>query len=197
MAAAAPVASPRPPASRLRASELAARLREMLPSLAGYPPLDIDEPDEAEEQSEGEALEGGHRPAPTGQGSGQAYGQGYGHGGPHQQQRRRGAVPLVPGAVPDSSRETHTSMRVPSADELAGGAHGTARAPRVHGQRRAGSARHPAVSGALRRRRLKVAAATVAALVVVGVGGWLVAGGDEGGDAPKGGEHSSSQDSGQ
>jgi len=185
------------PASRLRASELAARLREMLPSLAGYPPLDIDEPDEAEEHGEGESPEGGHHPAPTGQGQGQAYGQGYGHGGPQHQQRRRGAVPLVPGAVPDSSRETHTSMRVPSADELAGGAHGTARAPRVHGQRRAGSARHPAVSGALRRRRLKVAAATVAALVVVGVGGWLVAGGDDGGDAPKGGEHSSSQDSGQ
>ncbi|QLH22161.1 serine/threonine-protein kinase [Streptomyces sp. Rer75] len=186
------------PASRLRASELAARLREILPSLAGYPPLDIDEPDEPEER-DGEDPEGGHRPAPTGQGGGQgqAYGQGYGHGGPQQQQRRRGAVPLVPGAVPDGSRETHTSMRVPSADELAGGAHGTARAPRVHGQRRAGSARHPAVSGALRRRRLKVAAATVAALVVVGVGGWLVAGGDDGGDAPKGGDHSSSQDSGE
>ncbi|MEU1806705.1 serine/threonine-protein kinase [Streptomyces sp. NPDC019937] len=188
------------PASRLRASELAARLREILPSLAGYPPLDIDEPDESDERREDEGghPEGGHRPAPAGPGQGQEYGQGagqgYGQGGP---QRRRGAVPLVPGAVPDGSRDTHTSMRVPSADELAGGAHGTARAPRVHGQRRAGSARHPAVSGALRRRRLKVAAATVAALVVLGIGGWLVAGGGDGGDAPKGGEHSSSQDSGQ
>ncbi|MFD7500497.1 serine/threonine-protein kinase [Streptomyces sp. NPDC059850] len=189
------------PASRLRASELATRLREILPTLAGYPPLDIDEPDEDEEheQREGEGArpEGGHQPASAGpgqgQGQGQGYEQGYGQGGTPR--RRRGAVPLVPGAVPDSSRETHTSMRVPSADELAGGAHGTARAPRVHGQRRAGSARHPAVSGALRRRRLKVAAATVAALVVVGVGGWLVAGGDDGDEAPKGGEHSSSQDS--
>ncbi|MFD8125016.1 serine/threonine-protein kinase, partial [Streptomyces albidoflavus] len=34
------------PASRLRAAELATRLREVLPGLAGYPPLDIDEPDE-------------------------------------------------------------------------------------------------------------------------------------------------------
>ncbi|MEU4897531.1 serine/threonine-protein kinase [Streptomyces sp. NPDC044780] len=177
------------PASRLRASELAARLREVLPSLAGYPPLDIDEPDESDEQREAEresrAAETPHRgvavPAP----------------GPAQTPpRRRGAVPLVPGAVPDSSRETHTSMRVPSPDELAGGAHGTARAPRVHGQRRAGSARHPAVAGALRRRRLKVAAVTLAALVAVALGGWLATGGDDGGDPPKGGEHSASHDPG-
>ncbi|TXS22269.1 protein kinase domain-containing protein, partial [Streptomyces sp. gb1(2016)] len=33
------------PASRLRASELATRLRELLPLLAGIPPLDVDEPD--------------------------------------------------------------------------------------------------------------------------------------------------------
>ncbi|MGA6157859.1 serine/threonine-protein kinase [Stenotrophomonas sp. NPDC087984] len=179
------------PASRLRASELAARLRELLPSLAGYPPLDIDEPDEQQEgeQREGAEAETPHRgvsvpaarPAPTPTAT---------------PSRRRGAVPLVPGAVPDSSRETHTSMRVPSADELAGGAHGTARAPRVHGQRRAGSARNPAVAGALRRRRLKVAAITLAALVAVGLGGWLVAGGDDGGESPKGGEHSVSQDPG-
>ncbi|MBM7092867.1 serine/threonine protein kinase, partial [Streptomyces sp. S12] len=32
------------PASRLRASELGARLRELLPLLAGMPPLDVDEP---------------------------------------------------------------------------------------------------------------------------------------------------------
>ncbi|GAA0529426.1 protein kinase [Streptomyces antimycoticus] len=178
------------PASRLRASELATRLRELLPSLAGYPPLDIDEPDEQQEgeQREGAEAETPHRgvSAPAGPGSGPV----------HTTSRRRGAVPLVPGAVPDSSRETHTSMRVPSADELAGGAHGTARAPRVHGQRRAGSARNPAVAGALRRRRLKVAVITLAALVAVGIGGWLVAGGDEGGDPPKGGEHSASQDPG-
>ncbi len=33
------------PASRLRASELGARLREQLPLLVGMPPLDVDEPD--------------------------------------------------------------------------------------------------------------------------------------------------------
>ncbi|AEM87670.1 serine/threonine-protein kinase [Streptomyces violaceusniger] len=175
------------PASRLRASELATRLRELLPSLAGYPPLDIDEPDE---QQEGEQREGAEAKTPH-------RGVSVSAAGPAPSpSRRRGAVPLVPGAVPDSSRETHTSMRVPSADELAGGAHGTARAPRVHGQRRAGSARNPAVAGALRRRRLKVAAITLAALVAVGLGGWLVAGGDDGGDQPKGGEHSVSQDPG-
>ncbi|MFE2138497.1 serine/threonine-protein kinase, partial [Streptomyces sp. NPDC059466] len=93
------------PASRLRASELGARLREQLPLLAGMPPLDVDEPDgePAEETSE-EATE----PAePT-------------------SRVRRGAVPLVPGAAPDSNRDTHTSMRVPGPDELAGGARGTA-----------------------------------------------------------------------
>ncbi|MCQ8834231.1 serine/threonine-protein kinase [Streptomyces malaysiensis] len=178
------------PASRLRASELATRLREVLPGLAGYPPLDIDEPDEQQEaEREGAEAETPRRgvsvPA-AGPGSGPV----------HTTPRRRGAVPLVPGAVPDSSRETHTSMRVPSADELAGGAHGTARAPRVHGQRRAGSARNPAVAGALRRRRLKVAAVTVAALVAVGLGGWLVAGGDDDGDPPRDGGHSASQDPG-
>ncbi|WP_432014317.1 serine/threonine-protein kinase [Streptomyces cucumeris] len=166
------------PASRLRASELAARLRELLPSLAGYPPLDIDEPDEQEDEREG----GYEEPAPRGPAAGQP-------------QRRRGAVPLVPGAVPDSSRDTHTSMRVPSADELAGGAHGTARAPRVHGQRRAGSARNRP-SEAVRRRRVKAAVVSAAALIAIAVGGWLATGGDDGGDPPKGGEHSSSQDAG-
>lgn len=48
------------PASRLRASELAARLREQLPSLAGMPPLDVDEPDP--EQEEGRASRPRPRP---------------------------------------------------------------------------------------------------------------------------------------
>ncbi|MBL1099552.1 serine/threonine-protein kinase [Streptomyces coffeae] len=166
------------PASRLRASELATRLREVLPSLAGYPPLDIDEPDEQAEEEGGSGYEEPARTPAAG-----------------QPPRRRGAVPLVPGAVPDSSRETHTSMRVPSADELAGGAHGTARAPRMHGQRRAGSARNRP-SEAVRRRRVKAAVVSVAALIAIAVGGWLATGGDDGGDPPKGGEHSSSQDAG-
>ncbi|MYT25424.1 protein kinase, partial [Streptomyces sp. SID7760] len=94
------------PASRLRASELSLRLRDLLPLLAGMPPLDVDEPDEPEpEQSSAE-------PAPEA-----------------ESPRRRGVVPLVPGSATDSNRDTHTSMRVPGPDELAGGALGTARVP--------------------------------------------------------------------
>ncbi|MFJ9029213.1 serine/threonine-protein kinase [Streptomyces sp. NPDC102274] len=144
------------PASRLRASELAARLREQLPTLAGIPPLDVDEPD----------TEPTERP--------------YEEPGPEasapEEPRRRGAVPLVPGAVPDSNRDTHTSMRVPGPDELAGGARGTARAPRSPGQRRPGSARHKAE--AVRKRRITLGAVAVLVVAVVGVGGWLVMGGD-------------------
>lgn len=96
------------PASRLRASELATRLRELLPLLAGIPPLDVDEPDnETEPQTYDEQQ---YTPAP-------------------EEPRRRGAVPLVPGSSPDSNRDTHTSMRVPAPDELSGGPLGTARAP--------------------------------------------------------------------
>ncbi|WP_344369695.1 serine/threonine-protein kinase, partial [Streptomyces indiaensis] len=98
------------PASRLRASELGARLRELLPMLAGMPPLEVDEPDtESAEESDREEQPAGAAPA-------------------GERVRRRGAVPLVPGAKPtDSNRDTHTSMRVPAPDELAGGAHRTAR----------------------------------------------------------------------
>ncbi|MFE3144630.1 serine/threonine-protein kinase [Streptomyces scopuliridis] len=148
------------PASRLRASELAARLREQLPMLAGIPPLDVDEPD----------AEPAERP--------------YEEPGPSapEEPRRRGAVPLVPGAVPDSNRDTHTSMRVPGPDELAGGARGTARAPRSPGQRRPGSARHKAE--AVRKRRITLGVVAVLVVAVVGVGGWLVLGGGDG-EAPR------------
>ncbi|MFJ2395218.1 serine/threonine-protein kinase [Streptomyces sp. NPDC087843] len=148
------------PASRLRASELGARLREQLPLLAGMPPLDVDEPDgePAEETSE-EAAE----PAePT-------------------SRVRRGAVPLVPGAAPDSNRDTHTSMRVPGPDELAGGARGTARAPRAAGAPRPGSARHRASA---RRRRIRLGAAGVVLVAAVGVGTWLATSGDDAGSQP-------------
>ncbi|PWS51559.1 serine/threonine protein kinase, partial [Streptomyces sp. FT05W] len=95
------------PASRLRASELATRLRELIPLLSGIPPLDVDEPDnEAEPQTYDEQQ---YTPA-------------------REEPRRRGAVPLVPGSSPDSNRDTHTSMRVPAPDELSGGPLGTARA---------------------------------------------------------------------
>ncbi|MEU0615506.1 serine/threonine-protein kinase [Streptomyces albogriseolus] len=139
------------PASRLRASELAARLRELLPMLAGMPPLDVDEPDTDPAEETAEELSGA---APA---AGQPV-------------RRRGAVPLVPGAKPsDSNRDTHTSMRVPAPDELAGGAHGTARAPRAAGAPRPGSARNRAVT---RRRRLTLAVAATL-LTAAGLATWL------------------------
>ncbi|MEX3102312.1 serine/threonine protein kinase [Streptomyces sp. V2] len=137
------------PASRLRASELAARLRELLPSLAGMPPLDVDEP-------ETEADETADEPEPDPAAPGRAV--------------RRGAVPLVPGAKPDSNRDTHTSMRVPAADELAGGAHGTARVPRASGAPRPGSARNRAST---RRRRVIISVTGVAVAAAVGVGAWF------------------------
>ncbi|MFD8146333.1 serine/threonine-protein kinase, partial [Streptomyces sp. NPDC059708] len=107
------------PASRLRASELSVRLRELLPLLAGMPPLDVDEPDDAEgqEHEDPSAPEESAAADPV---------------------RRRGVVPLVPGSATDSNRDTHTSMRVPTPDELAGGALGTARVPRPAGGHRPG-----------------------------------------------------------
>ncbi|MER7990137.1 serine/threonine-protein kinase [Streptomyces noursei] len=161
------------PASRLRAPELAARLREILPGLVGIPPLDIDEPGDeppADDQEGGSAGSRQEAHYPTTEPEGPP----------------RGAIPLVQGATPDSSRETHTSMRVPEPDELAGGAHGTARAPRAAGQRRAGSARHRASPEAVRRRRIKVGAVAVLVVVAAAIGGLLASGGDEPGDARPG-----------
>ncbi|MFF0202122.1 serine/threonine-protein kinase [Streptomyces sp. NPDC005017] len=150
------------PASRLRASELAARLREQLPTLAGMPPLDVDEPD-AEPEEDAEA------PGPAAAADGPVSPAG---GGPE----RRGAVSLVPGAKPDSNRDTHTSMRVPAPDELAGGARGTARAPRAAGAPRPGSARHRASA---RRRRVTLGVAAVALVAAVGAGTWAATSGDD------------------
>ncbi|WP_407838958.1 serine/threonine-protein kinase [Streptomyces sp. DSM 116496] len=140
------------PASRLRASELSLRLRDLLPLLAGMPPLDVDEPDEPE-QAEFAEPEAVADPV-----------------------RRRGVVPLVPGSSTDSNRDTHTSMRVPGPDELAGGALGTARVPRPAGGHRPGSARHRAET--VRKRRLALSAAAVALVAAVGVGSWLAVSSD-------------------
>ncbi|GLW45248.1 serine/threonine-protein kinase PkaB [Streptomyces sp. NBRC 14336] len=148
------------PASRLRASELGARLRELLPLLAGMPPLDVDEPDTEPVEEE---------PVPSAPAA----------AGPV----RRGAVPLVPGAKPaDSNRDTHTSMRVPGPDELAGGAHGTARVPRAAGAPRPGSARNRA---ATRRRRLTLATAAVVLVAAVGVGTWVAVSDDDADATPR------------
>lgn len=151
------------PASRLRASELGTRLRELLPLVAGMPPLDVDEPDAEPAEDEAPAAE---EAAPQG-----------------ERVRRRGAVPLVPGAKPaDSNRDTHTSMRVPAPDELAGGARGTARVPRPAGAPRPGSARHRA---ATRRRRVVLGAAAVLLAAAAGVGAWLATSEDDAGATPQ------------
>jgi serine/threonine-protein kinase len=150
------------PASRLRASELGARLREQLPLLAGMPPLDVDSPD-AESADADEAYEETAEPSAP------------------RSSVRRGAVPLVPGAAPDSNRDTHTSMRVPAPDELAGGARGTARAPRAAGAPRPGSARHRASA---RRRRITLGVASVVLVTAVGVGIWVATSGDDAGARP-------------
>ncbi|MFE7572914.1 serine/threonine-protein kinase [Streptomyces sp. NPDC057539] len=167
------------PASRLRASELAARLREQLPTLAGIPPLDVDEPEteptERPYEEPGSSAQSGHAAHAA-------------HSAP-EEPRRRGAVPLVPGAVPDSNRDTHTSMRVPGPDELAGGARGTARAPRSPGQRRPGSARHKAE--AVRKRRIRLGAVGVLLAAAVGVGGWLAMSEDDAGAPGESGQTTS------
>ncbi|MFI6561439.1 serine/threonine-protein kinase [Streptomyces sp. NPDC050534] len=151
------------PASRLRASELGDRLRELLPLVEGMPPLDVDEPDT--DSGEEPEVPAGEPAAPAGE------------------RVRRGAVPLVPGAKPaDSNRDTHTSMRVPAPDELAGGARGTARAPRASGAPRPGSARHRAVT---RRRRLTLGVAALLLAAAAGVGTWLATSGDDAGATPQ------------
>jgi serine/threonine-protein kinase len=169
------------PASRLRAAELAGRLREVLPGLAGIPPLDVDEPDAESTGGAGSYDDSGlYPPAALGTGDLRAA----------EDAPWRGAVPLVHGSAPDSNRDTHTSMRVPSADELAGGARGTARVPRAAGQSRPGSARHRAVSDAVRRRRITLGAAAVALAAAAGLGGWLASSDDDGDATPPGVEHS-------
>ncbi|WP_329134806.1 serine/threonine-protein kinase [Streptomyces sp. NBC_00670] len=154
------------PASRLRASELAARLREQLPSLAGMGPLDVDEPGAEPEEDDdeagaapGECADGERTDAPSG-----------------ERRVRRGAVPLVPGAKPDSNRDTHTSMRVPGPEELAGGARGTARVPRAAGAPRPGSARNRAVA---RRRRLTLGAVALVLVAAAGFGAWAAMSDDD------------------
>ncbi|WP_128381631.1 serine/threonine-protein kinase [Streptomyces cavernae] len=177
------------PASRLRASELGARLREQLPVLAGMPPLDVDEPDASSEASEAYASEDAEAGfAGPGRGGGGSQAAGGAQSVVPRERVRRGAVPLVPGARPDSNRDTHTSMRVPGPDELAGGARGTARVPRAVGAPRPGSARNRAA--AARRRRVTLGVAGVAVAAVVGVGAWLATSGDDSQGAPGGVESS-------
>jgi serine/threonine-protein kinase len=149
------------PASRLTAGELGERLRQELPRLAGLPPLEVSSPHDARaDAAPADDEESSEPTAPT-------------------PRTRRGAVPLVRASATDSSRDTHTSIKLPTAEELAGYPRREGAAPRTTGA--GGGARHRAVSDSVRTRRIKLAAAATAALVAAGVGGWVLASG--GGDA--------------
>ncbi|BBA97664.1 putative serine/threonine protein kinase [Actinacidiphila reveromycinica] len=207
------------PASRLKAGELAARLRELLPDLAGEPALDVAAPGAGgEPERAGGVYDDADEPArPAGFGvdpDPARSGAGGGTGRPDRD-RRRGAVPLVRGAAPDSSRDTHTSIKLPTAEELAGfgaeaarpGRGGHPEAPvgpagagagggkgagkgRASAPDRPASPRHRSVSDAVRQRRIKLAAAAAAALAVAGLGGWGIASAgsaDHGGHSGSGG----------
>ncbi|GAA4851241.1 serine/threonine-protein kinase [Kitasatospora terrestris] len=133
------------PASRLRAAELAVRLRELLPELAGLPPLAVPAPRAAEEPL---------TPAEAVYAEVDA--------GPGTHRRRRGpAVPLVPAPSPDSTRDTHTSLRRPSAEELA------SYAAESRAQRSAAGQPAHRRSRAARIRRRRTLAVLVAVLLLL------------------------------
>ncbi|WP_033824809.1 serine/threonine-protein kinase, partial [Kitasatospora sp. MBT63] len=137
------------PASRLRAAELATRLREQLPALTGVPPLAVPaqgRPPAEELPTPAEAV---YAESDTG------------GGGTHR--RRRGpAVPLVPAPSPDSTRDTHTSLRRPSPQELA------AYAAESRAQRAAPAAGHRKGRQALIRRRRMLAVVVAVVLLLAG-----------------------------
>ncbi|MFI9273583.1 serine/threonine-protein kinase [Kitasatospora sp. NPDC052896] len=136
------------PASRLRAAELAERLREQLPALAGLPPLTLPaqgRPPAEEALPPGEAV---YVEAETGTGT-------------HRRQRGP-AVALVPAASPDSTRDTHTSLRRPSAQELAG------YAAESRAQRAETAATHRKGRRALVRRRRMLAVLLAVVLLLAG-----------------------------
>ena len=103
---------PRRPASRLRASR-AGRAAARAAAAAGG--------DAA--AGRGRARRGGRRGVRAGPGTAESRRAGRGAreaAVPTGERVRRGAVPLVPGAKPDSNRDTHTSMRVPGAGRAGG-----------------------------------------------------------------------------
>lgn len=144
------------PASRLRAGELAARLRELLPALAGLPPLSLPSgtPRGAAAPPWDGAETGETRvPEPVAPRPGR---------GP--------AVPLVPGRRPDSTRDTHTSLRRPSYEELASyaAASRAERAAAAAPPAKGGRARHRSGGKDTLRRRRRLVAAAIAVLVAGG-----------------------------
>lgn len=137
------------PASRLRAAELADRLREQLPGLVGLPSL---------------AIPSQHTPVDEAPSPGEAV---YAEvdAGPGAHRRRRGpAVPLVPAAQPDSTRDTHTSLRRPSPDALAAYA-AESRAQRTAA--RSGPTGHPNHRRARLMRRRRMLAVLLAAVLLL------------------------------
>ncbi|MEZ0094331.1 protein kinase [Streptacidiphilus sp. EB129] len=181
------------PASRLRATELAARLRELLPSLAGLPALRVAHPDAATAPADHDGADPEELPDDDAE-DGDAVDPARRRAG----RRRRGAaVPLVPGSRPDSSRETHTSLRRPSPEELASFA-AASRAERSAAAARGGRPGGPGQGGAKRsgagaavRRRRRILAVVLALLVAGGAFGAYEAfagnGGGGSGRTPGGG----------
>ena len=143
------------PASRLRAAELAERLREQLPALAGLPGIVVPAQGRVPAEEALTPAEAVYAEADTGSGT---------------HKRRRGpAVPLVPGSAPDSTRDTHTSLRRPSAQELASYA-AESRAQRTAanpaGHRKGGR------SALVRRRRLMAVVLAVVLLLAGAAAAW-------------------------
>ncbi|MDI2131419.1 protein kinase domain-containing protein [Yinghuangia seranimata] len=122
------------PAARLTAREVGERLRAALPALAGLPRFDIPAPDGAGHPDRGETPP----PLPA------------------------GVVPLVSGAEPDASRDTHTNLARP-----------TFSAPPIAASRRRTTHRR-------RRGRTLVTVCAVVAVAAVGAVGWWYAGRDDG-----------------
>lgn len=194
------------PASRLRATELAARLREQLPSLAGQPVLRVSHPD-ASAQSASE-YDDGYDPHGPDDADDQGDQGDLGRGSTRQRTaaRRRGpAVPLVPGAQPDSSRDTHTSLRRPNREELVA----FAEASRQERAAREGAAARPGSGSTHRRpgsrrsaagthvRRRRVLVGVLALLVAAGALGAYkaFAGENDGSAGAPGGDSSNSPSS--
>ncbi|WP_408022803.1 protein kinase domain-containing protein [Streptacidiphilus fuscans] len=136
------------PASRLRATELAGALRDLLPGLAGLPvlrvahpdapdvpplpgydpdvPGDYDEDDDYDDRADRtgrtDRADRDDRDERNHRDGRDAYGRPAGdgaHRGSGQRRRRGAAVPLVPSSAPDSTRETHTNLRRPRPEDLA------------------------------------------------------------------------------
>ncbi|MFE9428057.1 protein kinase [Kitasatospora sp. NPDC006697] len=144
------------PASRLRAAELAERLREQLPALAGLPPLALPAQRAPAPEEPATLAEAVYAEAETGTGA-------------HRRPRRGPAVPLVP-AAPDAARDTrdtHTSLRRPSPQELAGYA-AQSKALRTT----APADRRPGRKALVRRRRLFAVLLAVVLLLAGAAAAW-------------------------